>query len=249
MSQHTWRQRIVRAPFRLFPTDVVVRVPFGPMRGLRWMPASMPHGAWLGTLERTQLDAFIACARPGMTLWDVGANVGLYAIPSGRAVGPHGRVFAFEPIVRNVEYLRRHIELNGLTSVTVVESAVADITGRLTMEPGDSASEARLATDGPWSVPAVALDDWRATTSTPAPALVKIDVEGAEDRVLLGTIRTLEVSRPILFISLHGERQRLACREILLALDYELASLLPDRHVDVTSEWRADPRGSRRYQG
>jgi len=52
-------RRLIRTPLRLLPASLVVRVLAGPMRGMRWMPASMPHGAWLGWLERRQLDEFI----------------------------------------------------------------------------------------------------------------------------------------------------------------------------------------------
>jgi hypothetical protein len=62
----------------LLPSGLVVRVLAGPGRGLRWLPESMPHGAWLGTLERSQLDGFVVRIVPGTTVWDVGAHVGLY---------------------------------------------------------------------------------------------------------------------------------------------------------------------------
>jgi FkbM family methyltransferase len=207
---------------------------------MRWIPGSMPHGAWLGRLERSQLDEFISCIGRGTAVWDVGANVGLYAIPSGRAVGEDGQVVAFEPIPRNIAFLRRHIELNSLPWVQVVEAAVADRSASMQMSPGDSASEARLAEDGEWAVAAIALDEWRARTGARPPALVKIDVEGAEDRVIAGAVGTLREFGPIVFLSLHGDRQRDTCASILMSLGYDVRSLQADLPVGLASEWRAD---------
>ena len=74
----------------------------------------------------------------GNSVWDIGANVGLYTLPSARAVGPSGQVVAFEPMPRNLGFLRRHLTLNGLEGVMVRDVAVSDATGTLTMAEGDS---------------------------------------------------------------------------------------------------------------
>lgn len=238
--ERPWR-RAVRTALRLLPGGLVVRVPLGPMRGMRWMPESMPHGAWLGQLERAQLEAFVARIQPGATVWDVGANVGLYALPSARATGDGGAVFAFEPVARNLSYLRRHVALNRLRNVHVVDVAVSDRAGNVRMAPGGSASEAAIADDGPWVVRAVALDAWHAETGTPPPSLIKIDVEGNEHRVLTGAVATLRTARPIVFVSIHGREQADACRRILAAEHYRIHSLQADVQVDDASEWLALP--------
>ena len=68
--------------------------------------------------------------RPGMTVLDVGASFGLYALAAARLVGPSGRVFAFEPARRTAAALRLHLEWNGVADrVEVVEAAVADASG------------------------------------------------------------------------------------------------------------------------
>lgn len=237
----SWVRRLAAAPLHWLPARTVVVAPFGPMRGMRWIPASAPHGAWLGRLERAPLEMFLARICRGMVVWDVGANVGLYSIPAARAAGTEGRVVAFEPIPRNVAYLRRHVELNGLSQVTIVEAAVVEQSGTVALMPGDSPSEARVCVGGPWLVRGVSLDDWQRSTGAALPALVKIDVEGAEDRVLAGAAGVLGRARPALFLSLHGDRQRAACRTLLTSWGYSVASLEPGRTVDETSEWLAEP--------
>ena len=239
-SEAAWK-RAARAALKLLPGGLVVRVPMGPMRGMRWMPESMPHGAWLGQLERAQLDAFLSHIQPGTTVWDVGANVGLYAIPSARAAGAAGGVFAFEPVPRNLTYLRRHIALNHLHNVQVIDAAVSDRPGEVRMGPGASPSEAAMTDDGPWVVRAVPLDAWRVETNTPAPGLIKIDVEGHEHCVLAGAIETLRRARPVVFLSIHGAAQAEACRAILIREGYRLSSLQSGVALEAASEWLAEP--------
>jgi hypothetical protein len=109
------------------------------------------------------------------------------------------------------------------------------------MAPGASPSEAAMAEDGPWTVRAVPLDAWRAETNTPAPALIKIDVEGNEHRVLAGAIDTLRHARPVVFLSIHGSAQAEACRAILIGEGYRLRSLQSGVAVEASSEWLAEP--------
>ena len=233
--------RFVRLPLRLVPPTAVVPVLRGPLRGMRWIAGAAPHGAWLGTLERPALELFVSRLRPSMTVWDIGANVGLYTLPSARAVRPDGRVHAFEPMPRNVRFLRRHIALNRLTNVEVWEVAVSDRGGTLLMAEGDSPSEFHADSRGTWMVRAIALDDWLAERGGPPPDLVKIDVEGSDDAVLRGGARTWAVHRPGIHLSLHGERQRQECARLLTSWGYRLSSLEPDKPLDASNEWRADP--------
>jgi len=134
---------------------------------MRWIVGSAPHGAWLGILERDKLTPFVARLTSGMTVWDIGANVGLYTLPSARAVGPTGHVVAFEPMPRNLGFLRRHLTLNGLDDVLVCDVAVSDATGALRMAEGDSPSEFHADTGGSFEVKAVTLDDWLAESGAP----------------------------------------------------------------------------------
>ena len=144
---------LLRVPLKLVPRTTIVPVLSGPMRGMRWVVGSMPHGAWLGTLERGKLSHFINRLRAGMTVWDIGANVGLYTLPSTHAAGSTVRVYAFEPLPRNLEYLRQHVLLNHLINVLIVPSAVGDAMGVLQMAEGDSPSEFHVDPRGDITVP------------------------------------------------------------------------------------------------
>lgn len=234
--------RVIRVPFRWIPESSVVRVMSGPSAGAKWVVGSAPHGAWLGTLERSKLRHFVAHLEPGHTVWDIGANVGLYAVASARAVGSAGAVVAFEPFARNLEFLRRHKELNALDHLRIVEAAVFDRCGPLRMQLGDSPSEFHVSDDGGIEVEAISLDSWWREHDPRPPDIVKIDVEGAEASVLRGGREVLARRRPLIYLALHGDEPRARCREILEGWAYRLTPLDGAADAGASAEWFASPR-------
>ena len=68
--------------------------------------------------------------RPGMTVWDLGANLGYYALMEAEVVGPEGRVYAVEPVPANCDLLKRNVELNHREDVIeVFQMAISDRNG------------------------------------------------------------------------------------------------------------------------
>src|SRR5918912_2561693 len=68
-----------------------------------------------GGFERAELEAARTHARPGTTAIEVGANVGVFTVALALAVGPDGRVVAFEPFAENVRRLEQNLALKGLS--------------------------------------------------------------------------------------------------------------------------------------
>jgi FkbM family methyltransferase len=147
-------------------------------------------------------------ARPGSVVWDIGANVGLFAFSAAHHAGPEGRVVAFEPDSWLVQLLRRSVSIQPASSapVEVVPVAVAQECDLRTFNLS-SRSRATNALSGYGSreagpvresqtVPVVSLD-WCAKRR-PLPDVIKIDVEGAELEVLTGARYVLEVRRPVI---------------------------------------------------
>ena len=79
-------------------------------------------------------------------------------------------------------------------------------------------------------------------SASPPPDVVKIDVEGSDDAVLRGGAVAFSKYRPLIYLALHGERQRLASSLLLADWDYRVVSLEADLDPDVSSEWLAEPR-------
>ncbi|MCL6545620.1 MAG: FkbM family methyltransferase [Bryobacteraceae bacterium] len=135
--------RALRWPLRLIPDGAVVRVVQGPLRGKRWIAGSSNHGCWLGSYEAAKQGRMIEFVRPGMVCWDVGAHVGFYTLLFAELVGPGGRVFAFEPFPRNVDLLRRHVEMNGYGNVRIFPCALGAVDGEVGFDPAPDASMGR----------------------------------------------------------------------------------------------------------
>jgi FkbM family methyltransferase len=138
------------------------------------------------------------CSRhlaPGMTVVDVGANIGFYALRFAQLVGPSGAVHAFEPEAVNFERLRTNIALNGFTQVHAVQAALFASSGPLALNVFPDAVHAwhtlgapalPVAPRGQQSVRGVTLDEYCAQQGIAHIDLLKVDVEGAELEVFRG---------------------------------------------------------------
>ena len=148
----------------------------------------------------------------GSVFVDVGANHGYFTVLAAACVGSTGRVVAFEPNPAVLEQLRTHVRLNDFGArVTMVQAALADVpqenaTLYLSSEPANSGLSSLLpppaqlrkgpmSRDRTESVRIDTFDRWFQSSALPRVDLVKIDVEGAEDRVVAGMAATLASGR------------------------------------------------------
>jgi len=222
--------QIARLPLKLIAPGRPRRVLTGALRGATWIPASGPHGCWLGIYERGAQRLLRSLVRAGDVVFDIGANVGFYALLAARLSGPNGRVIAFEPLASNVAYLCRHLELNCLENVEILQLALSDENGRGFIAESAGPSMSTLASEGV-PVEVARLDDLVDSGRIPTPQVLKIDVEGAESRVLQGARLTLARHRPKIILAAHGWRQGNACSRALRELGYT-TSQLRDGAVD-----------------
>ena len=175
----------------------------GPAAGLRFVGGDT-IGYLLGVSEPAVQGALVANLRAGAIFFDVGAHAGFHTILACRLVGPTGHVHAFEPLEANIAVLQANLGSNGMSNATVHRVALADTTGEATMAAGPRHITAALSPAGDTVVQVARADDLQ----LPPPSLVKIDVEGAETRVLRGMVQILRNHGPTLIIEIHGnERQ------------------------------------------
>ena len=80
----------------------------------------------LGAFEPYQMALFRKTIKPGMTIVDIGANIGLYSVIAGKLTGKNGRVFSFEPEKKNFEYLNKNVNANNLKNVQVDTTAISN---------------------------------------------------------------------------------------------------------------------------
>lgn len=145
-----------------------------------------------------------AVLRPGDTCYDVGANVGVYALWATGLVGPAGQVHAFEPVPATMAVLRALVARNGLNQVVLVPCAVGATAGETGLRLYPGASDRAHAVADPRHAdhvaPRTTLDAYAARHRPPD--LVKIDVEGAETDVLRGAGDLLDRCAPALLVEL-----------------------------------------------
>jgi FkbM family methyltransferase len=232
--------RILRLPLRLIPKGMVLPILQGRLRGKKWIVGAGEHGYWLGSYEFNKRLAFEREVTPGSVLYDIGANVGYFSLLAAVLVGRAGKVFAFEPLPRNVTFLRRHVALNGLENIDVIEAAVSDHAGEAAFQLGMSDSMGHLGENGDIKVRLVCLDEWLATSEFIPPNFIKIDVEGAEYEVVSGGQKMLSQYRPILFLDTHQREAHHATIALLVALGYQF-EILDGKSLDETREMLAKP--------
>lgn len=221
LGQPTLRDLRARAPgpaVRWLEAGTVT-VPVGHGQGLKFdlrhLRLDHAHLGSIATgwLETSVQEAIVRHLGPGDVLYDIGANLGFFSLLGARIVGPQGQVYAFEPAPDNAGAIRHHAELNHLANLSVREQAVAASSGQGRLQLVQDRSWSKLegygehpGTERVIDVELVTIDD----ADLPPPTLVKIDVEGAELKVLQGMRATLERHRPAVICEVHGTHQDFA---------------------------------------
>jgi FkbM family methyltransferase len=217
--------KIARLPLSLLPGGTVVRILGGTLRGKRWIIGSAIHRCWIGFYEYEKQQGILREVRPNSVFWDIGANVGFYSLLASKLVAS-GKVYAFEPAPRNLSYLRRHLTLNRVTNVEVLELAVSDRDGISPFEIEESGFMGRLSGGGKITVPTTTLDSLVEAGRVLPPDYVKMDIEGAELQALHGAARTFQRFHPVLFLATHGKDIEKECRHLLESWGYEWRSMV-----------------------
>ncbi len=217
--------RLLRFPLNFIPREARLPILQGRLKGKRWIAGSGNHGCWLGSYEYSKRRAFERMVNEGAVVFDIGAHVGFYTLLGAVLVGPRGKVFAFEPLPRNVRYLKEHLRLNAIKNVSVIEAAVSDSDGIAFFAEGQNNSTGQLAPAGLLRVKTVSLDEITSAGPTPPPDFLKIDVEGGEMLVLKGARCVLVSHHPTIFLATHGDVRHRECCKFLRSLGYELRSI------------------------
>lgn len=141
---------------------------------------------------------------------DIGTNLGWYTLLASKAI-PNGIVYGFELDELNYELLKKNIEINHCRNVTAIHAALSDREGTVqyARKLHEPSSVFRITPDSSTElpedlvdVPALALDDFIAREKV-IPDVIKIDVEGAEAKVLQGMKRILTQGDPKIFLEVH----------------------------------------------
>lgn len=180
----------------------------------------------------------------GATLWDIGANVGLYSCYAAKA--RDCRVVAFEPSVFNLELLARNLFLNGLTGkVTIVPLALSDALASSVLRMTTTEWGGALSTFGrefgwdgkdirqvfEFRTLGLSMDEAVERLQLPMPEYVKMDVDGLEHFILQGGPGVLSYVKGVLIeVNDDFREQAEACRRLLTAAGLAMTDKL---HSDM----------------
>lgn len=140
--------------------------------------------------------------RPGSTVFDIGAHVGLHTVSMAKFTGPNGKVLAFEPQRKIFRELFWNCHENNVAhNVNIYRMALGDTHGIVQMNNSMKGNEGGTPIGiGGDLVELRTVDSFHATNVS----VMKIDVEGYEDEVLSGAKKTMAANRPIIIIELMG---------------------------------------------
>jgi FkbM family methyltransferase len=164
-----------------------------------------------GEFEPETAELFRRLVRPGMVVFDIGANVGAHALPLAKMVGVEGHVYMFEPTQWAFAKLQHNLSLNPeLKHVTLENMALSD----------HDATEESYSIRSQWSVEGekgvleegniefATLDSYCNDHGIEGVDFIKLDVDGFETKILRGGQAMLDRMRPILLVEMSDYWQR-----------------------------------------
>jgi FkbM family methyltransferase len=225
---------------KFLPRDTLVwiQIQHGPAEGL-WIRVNPRTGQNVqqGVGEPQVQQALVDYLRPGMTLYDLGANIGYFSLIAARLVGPTGCVVSFEADPEIAARLRENLERNNFSHARVEQKAVwsADTASvpfaRVDPNTSPDRGLGHVCDDSSGDaipVEAVSLDGYIGAQNVPD--FLKCDVEGGEVQVFCGAERLLAERRTILLVEMHSpENHRVLARKFV-ELGYTVRDL-DENHV------------------
>lgn len=207
-------RRVARTIFYRIPKDWFCFETMANYRGSKiviWTGENIGRKIFfLNDFEGEQIDIFAKLVDKKTIFYDIGANIGVYALVAG---GVGAKVFAFEPSPNVLPYLKKNIELNEY-DISLVPEAIGDKRGEIPfyISTKENMGVGRIMAYGkrtdrsipPVNVPMNTLDHF--AESHPMPTLIKMDIEGAELFAIEGGKRLFQrEDAPMLMIEFHPE--------------------------------------------
>lgn len=252
------RNRFTSAALRLFIRRHQCRP--HPQCGLTLCFDGQKHIGWsLGGLQSWEADYFRFCGdlfrrQPPKIVWDVGANVGAWTLWFADKSLSVNRIIAFEPDPENLKYLERNVSQNHLEShVSIRPVALSSSSGQsVFMSDPFTGTTGSLEQHGgfldtyldrsplPIEVSTSTID-LEVASGMPEPDFLKVDVEGHEYDMLVGSRCLLEKTRPLILIEFGGSKSQ-AAFEFIQSHDYTFFCPVSRRQTDrATYELAAIP--------
>ena len=207
------------------------------------------HNVYFGIKDPGQ-DNLFKLARPGITVMDIGTNIGLTALTFAKIVGDNGKVFGFEPDPYNHSKAAINKSLNNFKALSLYNIGLAEKEGTASLFNVNATNRGmlRILRDNGNTkdldktvVNLTTLDRFVEEHAIQKIDLMKIDVEGYELNVLRGASHTLRVHKPVLFIELddYNLREQGASPSELIgylqSFGYSITDAVSNQHLNEGS--------------
>lgn len=162
------------------------------------------------SFEYDTLELFKDYLKPGITVLDIGANIGLFSVLGSEYVGDKGKIYAFEPTKTTHSFLVKNLELNNITNVEAHQIAFSNGEYDVVMAPpaenkkinsGDAYNQIKKIADSENSehkIRTQLLDKFIKEKNIGNVDLIKIDIEGAELLCFQGGEEFLTKQSPVI---------------------------------------------------
>lgn len=183
-----------------------------------------------GEFSGAEADFLEGLVQPGDVVVEVGANIGALSVGIAKKLGPHGRLFAFEPQRIVFQILCANIALNNLDNVECLMMAVGSQRAMVTVPELDFSKRQNfggLSIGGAREGRPVPCDTLDSLLDTDKIRLIKADVEGMEADVLSGARRLIMKSRPTIYVENDVEEKSAALFTLLDGMNYDMYWHLP----------------------
>lgn len=167
-----------------------------------------------GYYEKNVINAIKKFLKPGFTAIDAGANIGTHALIMAKAVGNSGKILAFEPHPESAERLKANINLNNFSNIEVLESALSDKSGKMTLfsyEDGLSDHGTASLYDLPrlqkkgTEIPVSTIDVVTEEENLERLDFIKIDTRGSDFPIILGARESIKKFSPLIIFEYNRE--------------------------------------------
>jgi FkbM family methyltransferase len=177
------------------------------------------------------------------TFFDVGANIGLYSILAGISAGPNGHIHSFEPVSTTYNTLSQNLSLNIPSCSTSSHMALGNTIGDIDIYASEQSGLSSILNNQKnrvlrvEKVPISTLDEYCRARTIESIDFLKIDVEGFEHEVFLGSKDTLQRADPVILVELIEEHLNTAGSStaqvvgMLSALDFSGWVIDRNRHM------------------
>jgi FkbM family methyltransferase len=179
-----------------------------------------------GEFSEREIGPVVSLVPEGGIAVDVGANIGAMTIPLARRCNS---VIAIEPQRVTFQHLCANIALNQLRNVMAIHAGAGDVGGVFKLvqpdfdAPVNNGGYSLTEHDQGEPTRIITID----SLNLPVCHLIKIDVEGMEQKVIEGALVTIQRTRPLLYVEADREDKTPALLELIHSLEYRAWWHLP----------------------